>query len=160
MYTASAREIRKELQYKTQNELIEICMRASRFKKDTKELLSYLLFEAENEDHYIASIQQYIDNEFLLVKKMSPYRFQKAIRKILRTSKKYCRYSGKKETEAAVLLHFCEKMIEHIPKLKNRSVLKGIYIRQMALAEKAISSLHEDLQYDYKQMAAKLSTLN
>lgn len=150
MNSASAREIRKELQYKSSVELVEICMRISRFKKENKELLTYLLFESENEDLYTETIKKFIDTEFSELKDTSPYRFKKAIRKILRISKRYVRYSRNKETEVAVLLHFCKKLKEKKPSLNKQKALLGTYKKQMEIAEKAIEKLHEDLQYDYK----------
>ena len=55
MKTASVKEIKDELKFKTSDELRELCLQLSRFKKENKELLTYLLFEAQDEEAFIAS---------------------------------------------------------------------------------------------------------
>ena len=52
MKTASLKQVKEELFYKSDQELVELCLRLIRFKKDNKELLSYLLFEMDDEDAY------------------------------------------------------------------------------------------------------------
>ena len=64
--------------------------------------------------------------------------------------KKYIRYSKKKETEVELLLHFCWRMQELSPSISKSTRLINVYERQLAMAEKAMGTLHEDLQYDYR----------
>ena len=71
------------------------------------------------------------------------------MRKILRLIKKYSRYSLKKETEVELLLYFCKKLKAFSPSIKRNVTLTNMYERQIASINKIISSLHEDLQYDY-----------
>ena len=53
MKTASVKELKSELEARTSKELIELCLSLSKFKKENKELLTYLLYESENEDAFI-----------------------------------------------------------------------------------------------------------
>ncbi len=142
--------LKKELQQHTQQELIEICLKLAKFKKENKELLTYVLFDAHDEDAYIQGIREEIDIEFSKLNHDSLYYIKKSIRKILRLIKKYIRYSKKKETEAAILLHFCGKLKELKPAHKRSLQIVNIYDRQLAMAKKAMSTLHEDLQYDFQ----------
>ena len=64
MKAVPLKEIKKELNMLSQPELQELCLRLSRFKKENKELLSYLLFESANEEGYIQSVRMYMDHEF------------------------------------------------------------------------------------------------
>jgi len=73
------------------------------------------------------------------------------VRKILRNIKKYIRYSKKKETTAELLLHFCAELKRHFPEMKRSTSLLNIYKRQFEALRKTIATLHEDLQYDYKE---------
>jgi len=150
MKAATVRELKIELSNCQQQELIALCLRLSKFKKENKELLTYLLYEASDEDQYIAEVQQEITEAFTEINTNSYYYIKKSVRKILRISKKYIRYSGKKETEVALLIHFCSELKNIKPSIKNNKVLLGIYDRQIASVNKIISSLHEDLQYDYQ----------
>ena len=79
----------------------------SRFKKENKELLTYILFESADEQSYIVSVKRGIDEEFEQINRSSTYFIKKSIRKILRNTRKYIRYSGKKETEVELLIYFC-----------------------------------------------------
>ena len=46
MKTATVTVLKKELKYKSNDELLNLCLTLSKFKKENKELLTYLLFEA------------------------------------------------------------------------------------------------------------------
>ena len=148
--------LKKELKDHTQEELVEICLRLAKFKKENKELLTYVLFDSNDEDEYIHEIKKEIDLEFSKLNSDSLYYIKKGIRKILRLLKKYIRYSKNKETEAYVLLYFCKKIKQLKPAYKKSLQIINIYERQLTMAKKAISSLHEDLQYDFNIELEKL----
>lgn len=141
--------LKKELQEHSHQDLMEICLKLVKFKKENKELLTYLLFESTDEDAYIDSVNKEIDLAFSKLNHDSLYYVKKSVRKILRMLKKYIRYSKKKETEAAVLLHFCGKLKELKPSHQRSVQMNNIYERQLNMAKKAIATLHEDLQYDF-----------
>lgn len=149
MKAVSVVTIRKELKHKSNQELAELCLRLSRFKKENKELLTYLLFEADNENGYIETVKQEIDEQFSTINTDSYFYIKKSVRKILRNIKKYCRYSLNKETEVQLLLYFCNKLNDFTPSIERNVTLMNIYDRQIATIKKRIAILHEDLQYDY-----------
>ncbi len=151
MNTVTAKEIRDELKDLQADELREIVLRLSRFKKENKELLTYLLFEAHHEDDYVASVKQIIDDRFNALNTPNFYYIKKGMRKILADTKKYIKYSGNKETEVTLLIHFIKNMNEYKPSILKNRVLTAIYERQIALARTRIASMHEDLQYDYER---------
>ena len=142
-------EIKKEHNMLSSADLQQLCLRLARFKKENKELLTYLLFESQDEDGYIATVKAYMDEEFELVNTNNLYYVKKSTRKILRNVKKFIRYSQKKETEVELLLYFCEKLKQFKPSIKSSTQLQNMYNRQLVLAKKTIEKLHEDLQYDY-----------
>ena len=117
MKAATLKEVKTELNYKSHSELLEICLRLSRFKKENKELLTYLLFEISDEEKYIESIQRKIDLEFDSINTDSYFYMRKSIRKILRLLKKYIRYSQNKETEVELLLYFSRKLKQFSPSI-------------------------------------------
>lgn len=141
--------LKKELNQLTQEELIETCLKLAKFKKENKELLTYALFDSHDEDEYIREIKSEMDIEFTNLNLTSLYYIKKGVRKILRIIKKYIRYSKKKETEADILLYFCSKMKQLKPAHKKNVQMVAIYERQLTMAKKAISVLHEDIQYDF-----------
>lgn len=156
MKAVSVVTIKKELQHRSTEELMQLCLRLSRFKKENKELLTYLLFESDDETGYIQSVKNYIDEEFEAINRDSYFYIRKSVRKILRNIKKYVRYSQKKETEVELLLYFCEKLKKFSPSIKRSTQLQNMYNRQLLLSKKIISGLHEDLQYDYNLLLEEL----
>ena len=149
MKAASISQLKQEMKNRSSNELLDICLRLARFKKENKELLTYLLFEVQDEQTYIDSIKKEIDKQFQEINKSNVYFAKKSIRKIVRTTNKFIRYSGRKQTEVELLMHFCKRLKDFGIPLDKSIALSNIYIRQIQKIKKAISTLHEDLQYDY-----------
>ena len=150
MKGASLVDIKKELSHRSYDEISELCLRLARFKKENKELLTYLLFESHHEEGYIESVKTYIDAQFELINTASYFYIRKSARKILTNTKKFIRYSQNKETEVALLLYFCQKLKDFSPSIKYSVQLQNMYNRQLLLIKKIIATLHEDLQYDYR----------
>lgn len=156
MKTVTLKQIKDELSYKSANELKDLCLHLSRFKKENKELLSYLLIESHNEEAYIESVKQFMDEQFSEINTRNYFFIRKTVRKILTQTKKYIRYSKKKETEAELLLHFCKNLKEMKPSMQQSQRLENVFFSQIKMATKAIEKLHEDLQYDYQIKLEKL----
>lgn len=64
MKIATVNEIMQELSSISSDEVKELCLRLARYKKENKELLTYLLFEAHNEQGYVESIKNEINEAF------------------------------------------------------------------------------------------------
>lgn len=152
MKAVSVVTIKKELQHRSSEELVELCLRLSKFKKENKELLTYLLFESHDEKGYIDTVKQAVDEQFEMINTSSYFYIKKSVRKILRNVKKFARYSLNKETEVELLLYFCEKLKNFSPSIKYNVTLTNIYERQLLLSKKIISTFHDDLQYDYNSI--------
>ena len=149
MKAATVVQIKKELKHRNPDELLQLCLRLARFKKENKELLTYLLFEADHEEGYIETVKAEVDEQFELINTASFFYIKKSVRKILRSIKKYIRYSGNKETEVTLLLYFCETLRDFSPSIKRNTTLMNLYERQLVFIAKKVDVLHEDLQYDY-----------
>jgi len=150
MKPVTIKKIKDELHYKSPQELVELCLKWSKIKKENIELLIYLLFDAEDEEMYINNVNEYITLLFDDINTKSFFYIRKSVRKILKLTKKYIRYSKKKETEAELLLHFCKELKKISPSISKSPRLLNVYNRQILLIKKAIATLHEDLQYDYQ----------
>ena len=160
MNAASVKELKEELKMRSHKELLEYCLRLSKFKKENKELLTYLLFEAENEDAFVKSVKEESDEWFEeIIKTTNPrsyYILKKKTRKVLMHIKKHIRFTTSKETEAELLIHFCKKVKEL--KLTNKShVIERMYLREIANVKKLVSNMHEDLQHDFNIILGKLN---
>lgn len=149
MKAATVSQLKKELQHRNPDELLQLCLRLARFKLENKELLTYLLFEADHEEGYIETVKSEIDELFTEINTNSYFYIKKSVRKILRNLKKYIRYSGNKETEVTLLLYFCKQLKDFRPSIQKNTTLTNLYNRQLDYVQKKIGLLHEDLQYDY-----------
>ncbi|OZV69852.1 hypothetical protein [Winogradskyella aurantia] len=159
MKIASIVTIRKELRHLNKEELLELCLRLGRFKKENKALLTYLLFEAHDEDGYIESVKTTLDELFEGINTDSYFYMKKTIRKILRQIRTYSKYSNKKTTEVELLLYFCERLNELNPSIHRNRTLSNLYLRQIESLKKKIAVLHEDLQFDYNMQLNDLSKI-
>ncbi|HVG15807.1 MAG TPA: hypothetical protein VM935_12630 [Chitinophagaceae bacterium] len=149
MKAASVSEIKQVLKAKSSADLMELCLRLIRYKKENKELLTYLLFEADDIDAYISSIKAEMDEAFETVHKTNLYFAKKTLRKILRVATKYVRYTGSDTVEAELFIYFCTKLKASGIPYKKSTALVNIYNAQLKKAKEAIAGLHEDLQYEY-----------
>ncbi len=156
MKSATIKQLKMELQDRSPKEIMDLCLRLSRFKKENKELLTYLLFEFSDEQMYIESVKAEIDERFELVNKKSPYFIKKSIRTILNHTNKYIRYSQNKETEIELLIYFCQKLKVFSPPIHRNKKVLNIYNRVIESCKKKTSLLHEDLQYDYTRLLEDL----
>ena len=157
MKTQSIHNIKKELQFLNQTELIDLSLRLGKFKQDNKALLTYLLFEANDEDNYIENVKVTIKEQLITMNTNSYFYMKKTIRKALRLLKNYIKYSQKKTTEIELLLFFCEELNNVKPNIHQNKVLSNLYQRQILTIKKQISAVHEDLQFEYH---LKLEELN
>lgn len=160
MKSANIREIKKELKELPSERVMELCLRLCRFKKENKELLTYLLFEAHDEEGYVESVKEEIDERFAEVNLKSPYFVRKSFRSILTMTRKYIRYSGNKETEVEILLHYCQRLKEFKPDIRRNKRQLNIFLKLTEQIEKKISVLHEDLQFDYLRDLDNISFSN
>ena len=149
MEISSLSLLKKELNILPPNEIVEICMKIVRYKKENKELLHYLLFHAHDEKSYIEEVKKEITSLFKDSIIFSLYLSKKTIRKILKITNNYIRYSKLKQTEVELRIHLCTE-------IKNAGVLRhadksltNLYQRQIEKIYKAMEKLHEDLQHDY-----------
>ncbi len=151
MKSASVAEIKKELKALPPAQLVEVCLKLAKYKKDNKELLTYLIFEAEDEQAYQNSIKDEINELFEEINYSNAYLAKKGLRKIVRILSRYIRYSDSAETEIEVLIHFCKKVKSSRIDSYRRSnqVIENMYRQQLKKIDKVLSTLHEDLQYDY-----------
>lgn len=158
MKSASINEIKQELSVVKSQAIAELCLRLAKFKKENKELLTYLLFEAHDEAAYVNGIKKEIDELFDTINVSHLYFAKKTLRKIIRIINKYCRYSGNKQTEIELRIYFCQKLKASDIPFRRNTVTNNIYESQLKKIHTTLAALHEDLQYDYLKELKLLDT--
>lgn len=150
MKTATVSELKKELKELGTSQLVELCLTLAKYKKDNKELLDYLLFEAHNKPNFILSVKEEIDQHFAELRTQSNlYYVKKSLRKLLRIINKYCKYVADKALAAELHIYFCIKLKESRIPYQKSQLLENLYGQEIKKIGLLIGSLHEDLQQDY-----------
>ncbi len=152
MKKPSINEIKIELEHQDRNKLTSFCIRLAKFKKENKELLSFLLFDADDIDNYIVNVKKEITVLITEINNSNIYYIKKSIRKILRHVNKNIRIAGYKQAEAEILIHFCNSIIEFSIPLDKNKPLQNIYESQLKKIDTALSDLHPDLEYDLRKL--------
>ncbi|HLO91348.1 MAG TPA: hypothetical protein VK172_09305 [Lentimicrobium sp.] len=147
--TASVKLIKDELSMLSNKELVLIIGSLIKFKKENKELVTYLLFDSKDELEYIKSVKKDMETELEVVNKFNVRNFLKLIRRTLRNTKKAIKFSGKPETEVQLLIHFLAILEEKKLPFNRFKALVTIWDRTIISIGKSINLLHEDLRYDY-----------
>jgi hypothetical protein len=156
MKAATVHEIKDELQQLPAKQLMELCLRLSKFKKENKELLTYLLFEAHDLPAYITNVKQQMDEAFEALNASQIFLAKKTIRKTLRIANKHIRFTGSKLAELELLIHFCSLLQNSGINLAKSTAMLNLYQAQLKKVHAALKTLHEDEQYDYKRTIEKL----
>lgn len=149
MSKASLSEIKKELQSLDVSTLQALCLRLAKHKKDNKELLAYLLFDASDESGFLRSVKSELDELFDELPDRNLYIVKKMLRKILRITNTYIRYSGLPLTELDLRIYFCKKVRAASIPLNAGTVLYNLYQQQLKKINSVMNKLPEDYQGDY-----------
>ena len=149
MKAATINELKLELTTIPAEQLAALCIRLAKFKKENKELLTYLLFESFDEHAYMENIKTEMQQQFEEINTSSLYFVKKSLRKILRTLSKYIRYTGSAEAEVKLILFFCTTLKSSGIPIEKNPVIKNMFNNQLKEISKAIATMHEDLQYEY-----------
>jgi hypothetical protein len=103
MKAATINEIKRELLSLDAETLTALCLRLAKYKKENKELLTYLIFEAHDENAYVEAVKEETNDLFSTLPDRNTYLIKKTLRKILRFVNKQIKYSGNERTELGSL---------------------------------------------------------
>jgi glycine cleavage system regulatory protein len=157
MKTATIAQLKQELQTLPVEQVLELCMRLAKSKKENKELLAFLLFDAYDLPGYISEIKTEMDAAFENVNRLSLYFAKKTLRKILKDTNKYIKHASSPTVELELLIHFCILLKDTGLLQYKATAISNLYQQQLKKIDKAMNSLHEDLQYEYRKTVETLS---
>ena len=141
-------DIKKEITHLSAQQMAELCLRLARHKKENKELLAYLLFDAQDNAAFIEKVKAEIGFMFSQLPIQS-YAAAKYLRKVLRLIGKYVKFMADKQAEIALLINFCENYLQYADKRTGYKPLKQILTKQIEKINAAIKKLHPDVQADH-----------
>lgn len=152
MQTLKISELKKELGFLNEAQLTAICLNMAKLKKENKEYLHYLVFDAHKGSGFAEKVKAEIEEEFSLINRSTAYFIKKSLRKTLKLLNKYIRFVNDKQMETEWQLVFLGLMRKEGLLKPNSTQINNIYKRLYAKTEKCIDSLHPDLQFDYRKM--------
>lgn len=156
MKPATIKDIKEELLQLSPHKVLDLCLRLARYKKENKELLTYLLFESNDQHGYVEIVKKEIDDEFETLPKPTLYQTKKTLRKVLKSIGKYTKQVASRQAEAEMLLYFCTRLkstgLHH-----KTNALTNLYYQQLKKATAAVETLHEDLHFEYKRQLTELA---
>jgi hypothetical protein len=150
-------QLKRELETYTHQRLIELLLSTAKYKVENKELLSFLLFDSDNLEGYVADIKLEIEEAFDDINNASSYIAVKRLRKVTKLIAKYVKYTSSKIIDAALTTYFCQEMIDRGYLRHNYKTIMNLYARQVDRLSKCIPKIHEDLQYDYTEKVLKFN---
>jgi hypothetical protein len=156
MKAASINNLKKELAELSHKDLLEACLKIVKFKKENKELLTFLLFEAHDISSFVEKAKIEIDNAFDESNLSHPHYAKKSIRKVLVLTNKFIKYSSSNVVQSDLLIYFCQSLKQRVNYINRNPVIFNMYNNQLKKIDKAVASMHEDLQFDYKSIVADL----
>lgn len=150
MKSSSLSEIKKELHELPPKQLLDLCLNLAKYKKDNKEYLDYLLFEAHDKANFVLQVKSEIDLHFSQIPdNQNLYLVKKGLRKLLRIITKYCKYLNDKAATAELHIYFCLKFKQSKIPYQKSQLLVNMFEQQLKKINTLINGLHEDLRQDY-----------
>ncbi len=158
MNPAGIAEIKTELKELDKAQLLELLLAMAKYKKDNKEYMGYLLFEAHDKPNLVAEVKKIIDAQMEEHKQQSNlYYVKKGLRKTLRIVNKYCKYAADKALAADLHIYFCSALKNSgIPYYKNKLIV-NLYAQEIKKINALVNALHEDVRADYQSAIEEIS---
>lgn len=157
MRNAGVSELKKELEELSPKELVGLCISLAKYKKESKDYLSFLLFEAHDKPAFANDVKAELDAHFEELKKQSNlYYVKKGLRKILRMVVRYCRFLSDDAIAAELHIYFCLSLKKSgIPYWQNKLIV-NLMVLEIKKIKALVAKLHPDLQNDFSGDLEKL----
>lgn len=152
-------DLKKELSDLSKPELVNLCLRFARLKKENKELLSYLIYDADDPLFYAQKLKPEIAVPFEQPFQHAYY-LTKSLRKSLRIVSKYLRFTGNRQGETELLLHLVEQFHATWRYEYRYAALSKVIFRCLEKAEANLEKIAEDYRDDYKEPIRTLTLLS
>lgn len=147
----SLNEIKNSLKTLDAQELRMHLLRLAKYKKENKELLSFILYLEGDMNQFLKDVKHEMDEGFSALNTSTSYISAKGLRKVLKMVNKYIKFSADKNAEVEWLIHFCKKMKASPVRIGSSVVLTNLYNRQVERIYRALEHLHDDQRADFRQ---------
>ena len=148
-------DLKKELLELNKPELIQLCLRVAKLKRENKELLAYLIFDADDPLFYAQKLKPEIKEVFEQPFQHAYY-LTKSIRKVMRLITKYYRFTANKQGETDLLLYLVEEFHQSWRYEYRYQALGKVIFRCLEKAQTNLKKIDEDFRADFEQPLAEL----
>lgn len=149
MEIPSLAQLKKDLAFLSEKELINLITDLAKFSRDNKAFLYFKLNEQHQPSLFVDSVREELDGAFQSANTRNYHLAKKAAQSIRRKLNKALKLSKNKADQADLILYFCEQMKEYGYLGFRYQVIDNLFATQVGKAQKLIATLHEDLQSDY-----------
>lgn len=156
MKSASLAQLEKELRQLEAQELVQLCLKLAKYKKENKELLNFLLFESTNKENYLERIKEELENSFYEINRKSAYTTKKGLQKVVRLMTKHIKQNASLTAELDLRIWFCKKVRHARIDLDMDQVISNLYYREISKIQAVLQKLHEDQREDYRDAMQSL----
>lgn len=150
MELPSLTNIKKDLSYLSEKELILLITDLAKLSRDNKAFLYFKLNERDQPSLFVDLVKEELDDAFQTANTRGYNIAKKSAQGIRRKLNKSFKLSKNKADQAEVVLYFCEMMKKYDYLEFMHPVIDNLYLSQLGKAKKLISTLHEDLQSDFE----------
>jgi hypothetical protein len=156
MQLPSLSSLKKELQEREPGELVELILQLSKLNRDNKTFLYFKLFDSEDASLFVDTVKEELDNAFFSANTRNYYTAKKSAQSIRRVLNKNLKLTKDPLAKIELIAYLCQHL-EELGYLDFRyPVIDNLYALQVGKIEKLIATLHEDLQFDYRELLEKL----
>ena len=159
MKISSLAEIKKELKFLSDKELIEVIADLSKFSTDNKLFLYFKIFGKDNPELFTEMIHEELVMEFQKANKSNYHQAKKSAQLIRRKLNKFLKFTRDKATKVELISFFCQQLSEYGFLGYHHPVIENLFYMQVGKIEKLINEMHEDLQYDFQHKVDELKKL-
>lgn len=156
MEIPSLAQLKKDLSYLPEKELIILITDLAKFSRENKAFLYFKLNERDQPNLFVDAVKEELDEAFQIANTRNYHVAKKSAQSIRRKLNKSLKLSKNKADQAELILYFCEQMKEYGYLRHGHPVIDNLYRMQIGKAQKLISSLHEDLQSDFSYRIEEL----
>ncbi|GMQ23833.1 hypothetical protein Aoki45_05150 [Algoriphagus sp. oki45] len=150
MEIPSLAQLKKDLSYLSEKELIDLIADLAKFSRDNKAFLYFKLNERDQPQLFVNEVKEDLDEAFQTANTKNYHLAKKSAQAIRRKLNKSLKLSKNKADQAELILYFCEMLKKYGYLGFRHPVIANLYQVQLGKAKKLISTLHEDLQSDFE----------
>jgi hypothetical protein len=149
MEIPSLAQLKKDLSYLSEKELINLITDLAKFSRENKSFLYFKLNERDQPNLFVDAVKEELDEAFQMANTRHYHVAKKAAQGIRRKLNKSLKLSKNKADQAELILYFCEQMKKYDYQRHHHPVIDNLFKVQIGKVQKLIAGLHEDLQSDF-----------